>query len=107
MKRTLGIALLSVGLSACGGDDSLEVSASDFGKEWPLTVSSGVLKCKKDNGIPLAIIEVDGTEYQLNGAASSRGYAPINPIWKANPEIAGTKINIGPLIDKSLSLCAG
>ena len=37
--------------------------------------------------------------------AKKNGWREIDEIWKANPGIPGTKINMGPLLDKGLSLC--
>jgi len=83
------------------------VSSADFPGEWMLTVDKGELICKAPKGTANTIVFIvpDGTEYGVNGIATSRGYADIQPIWKDNPEIPGTKINIGPLISKGLELC--
>jgi hypothetical protein len=50
-----------------------------------------------------------GKTYGLNGTARNlekqRGYADIREIWKDDPVDSGAKINIGPIIEKGLSLC--
>ena len=79
------------------------VSSADFPGEWMLTVDKGELICKAPSTI--VFIAPDGAQYAVNGTATSRGYADIQPIWKDNPEIPGTKINIGSLISKGLELC--
>lgn len=94
--------VLLTGLVACSGD---EISKEQLGDDWPLTVESGVLKCIDDNGILLAIIEVNGVEYQLNGAAKSMGYENIDIIWSNNPSIPGARLSLSPLISKALELC--
>jgi hypothetical protein len=100
---SIGASLvLFTGLVACSGD---EISKEQLGEDWPLTVESGVLKCIEDNGVPLATIEVNGVEYQLNGAAKSRGYEDIDIIWSNNPSIPGTRLSLSPLISKALELC--
>jgi len=49
----------------------------------------------------------DGRRYAVNGTATARKDAPdIDAIWRANPALEGTKINIGPVIDEGLELCA-
>jgi hypothetical protein len=79
------------------------VSRADYGTDWPLTVESGVLACDSD----AATIEVGGTTYALNGTARTfRAGVDIDPIWAANPDVDGLKIDIGPLIDDALKLCA-
>lgn len=82
--------------------DTVEVGVSDFGSNWPLTVSSGKLKCTKN-----AVTFIDGaTIYALNGAAKELSYAvDVAPIWADNPSVAGLKKDIGPLIDRGLKLC--
>lgn len=94
----------ALALSACGNSD-MEVSSNSYDGEWPFTVNSGVVKCINDNGTKLAVFESEGTEYQLNGAAKSRGYTDISTIWKDNPDIPGTKISVGPMIQLALSQC--
>jgi hypothetical protein len=79
------------------------VSSADFPGEWMLTVDKGELICKAPSTI--VFIAPDGAQYAVNGTATSRGYTDIQPIWKDNPEIPGTKINIGSLISKGLELC--
>lgn len=81
---------------------SVEVSRSDFGEDWPLTVSSGVLRCEA----PQAVVFSTGDQaYAVNGMANTQGYQEIDAIWRDNPDIQGAKINIGPLIDRGLELC--
>lgn len=83
----------------------LEVSRSDFGDDWPLTVERGTLACEEPSAV---IFTTGGTTYAVNGMASGladqRGWeAEIDPIW-AEGEAAPRK-NIGPLIDRGLELC--
>ncbi len=76
--------------------------AKDLGSEWPFTVASGTLKCT-DNAITFT---ADGKTYGVNGTATGReNLPPIDPIWKPNPDIPGTKVNIGPVIFRGLDLC--
>jgi hypothetical protein len=105
IKKFLYIGIISILLSALVACSDAEVTKADYGDDWPLTVESGVLKCLDDNGLALAIIEVNGVEYQLNGAAKSRGYDDIDTIWSNNPNIPGTRVSLSPLIRKALELC--
>lgn len=50
------------------------VGSADFGANWPLTASSGALKCipvelRSGHKMEIAYIEVDGRSYALNGTA--------------------------------------
>lgn len=109
--REYGVALavlLTVLLPSCGSVDTTgeaegsRVNEADYGGDWPFTVSSGRLRCESGSAVVFA---TGGNEYAVNGAASSQGYPDIDPIWRDNPDIPGTKVNISPLIDDGLELC--
>lgn len=100
--------LMAVGmtLSACGGADpqTKQLGRADFA-DWPLTVESGTLKCEGSGGVGRVTIEVDGKTYAVNGSAKGdKANADITPIWAAD-STPGLKKDIGPLIQKGLSLC--
>lgn len=78
------------------------VTRESLGDSWPLTVDQAHVECLDGR---LAVVHANGTTYALNGTAKSRGYPAVDPIWRANPSIPGTKINIGPLIDIALKQC--
>lgn len=82
--------------------DTGEISREEYGENWPFTVDSGRLECWRG---PAAVFVTDGTVYQLNGVAKQMGHAPIDPIWRDNPAIPGTKISLGPVIQRALKLC--
>ncbi|MGA5537348.1 DUF2511 domain-containing protein [Mycolicibacterium nivoides] len=49
---------------------------------------------------------VNRTMYVINETAeNTRQFDAIEAIWKDNPEIPWTKVNIGPMLEKGLSLC--
>lgn len=84
--------------------DRQVVRAADYGDAWPFTVESGTVRCVKPRNE--IIFSSEGKVYAVNGTAkSNKDYADIAPIWKDNPQIEGTKISIGPIIDLGLSLC--
>ena len=80
---------------------SVVVTADEYGDKWPLTVSEARVTLIDKY---VAVLYAEGETYALNGTAQSRGYAPINPIWRDNPEIPGAKVSISPLIQLALSL---
>jgi len=78
-----------------------ETFEEEYGEEWPLTVPEATLVL-----LPFSVI-IARTEqgvFAMNGTAQNHGYAPIDPIWRDNPDIPGTKINIGPLRDALMDL---
>lgn len=84
---------------------------SEFGSKWPLSVDEGTVVCIQDAGRVVIFFESDGTRYAVNG--TSKGPTTmarfrlqrINDIWLDNPELPGTKISIGPVLDAGLRLC--
>lgn len=101
-RTLLCVGAVLVFVTACAGGGA-EVSRSDYGQEWPLTVDQGKLRCESPSAV--VFTAPDGSEYAINGAASTQGYAEIDPIWRNNPDISEAKVNIGPLIDDGLALC--
>jgi len=106
----LGLVLVGALL---GDPHEQKVSASTFPGEWPLTVEEDTLFCEPlDRSNPaqrqrvdrVAFRTPDGTTYAVNGTAQPK-YPRIDPIWRADPEIPGTKINIGGLIEAGRALC--
>ncbi len=109
-------AALGVG---CGGDESdsgggdskaspsARLSMSDVPQgEWPLTVSEGEVRCEVRDGVEGVIFRTpDGKDYLVNETAQSRGLPGIDPIWKQDPEVPGTHVNIAPVLDRGLKLC--
>ena len=107
MKR-LGIIVLCfiavlfiIGRALTKSETKAHIAQQDFGKTWPFTVTQGELRCDRD----AVTFQADGTTYAVNGTAGSRGFPRIDPIWSPNPDIPGTRINIGPIIKAGLALC--
>ncbi len=80
------------------------ITASDFGNEWPLLVSKGIIRC--DAPKIVTFITPDGMRYAVNGTATAFGHPEINPIWKDSPVAYVPKMNLSPLIDAGLKICA-
>lgn len=86
----------------CPQDGNEREVNADCIDPWPLTVNSGTLRCEAD----AVTIAAQGNTWNVNGVATSRDIGDeIEPIWEENPEIEGTRVNIGPLIDAGLDLC--
>jgi hypothetical protein len=78
------------------------LTKEQLGENWPLTVDSIRVDCIDAYA---AVAYHGNVTYALNGLANSRGFAEIEPIWRPNPKLEGTRINIGPLIDAALRQC--
>lgn len=96
----LSVALIIGCSSAPTGD---VVTGAEFGDAWPLTVDHGTLRCEP----PGAVIfqAPDGSDYAVNGLASSQGYPEIGPIWADDPDPLILKLSIAPILDRGLALC--
>lgn len=81
--------------------NSERLYAKDFGDDWPFTTDTGLLICRNRHMI---LFGTKGKVYALNGIAAGR-YPQVHPIWRDNPALPGTKINVGPLIDRAQKLC--
>jgi hypothetical protein len=107
--RSRGLLVCLAGLlllAGCGNTSGTEVSRDEFGAEWPLTVDHGTLRCEGSEGFGAVVFtDPDDNEYAVNGTAKGKGYQAVDPIWRDDPELAGLKVPIGPLIDRGLSLC--
>jgi hypothetical protein len=112
----IGISLLALSACASSGTDGASgggtshVSKADMGRQWPLTVDSGVLACSGSSGAGEVTFRApDGTTYAVNGLAKSGGNADIRPIWAPDRSMGpamGMKKNISPLIERGLRLCS-
>lgn len=116
---SLALFLAILASSACGGgteggaeeqaaaelaSNERRVSKAEFGADWPLTVSEGILRCE---GAGAVTFEAQDTVYAVNGLAEGLDAGiEIEPIWADDPELAGLKKNIGSLIDAGLALCS-
>ena len=83
------------------GHPGVLVTEDEWGERWAFKVDKGYVYSVNQ----AAIFEtVNGRKYQLNGVASERGYALIDPIWRNQPKplFEGQKVNIGPFIDLAL-----
>jgi hypothetical protein len=119
--REVVLAFLVTLASACaGGQDSARedagtprsagtadraatvVRASQFGDNWPLTIDSAEVDCIEPS---TAVARFGGRVFALNGMAMQRGFADIDPYWRADPKIPGARVNIGLLIDSALAHC--
>lgn len=73
---------------------------------WPFTVSEGTLTCTNLRGLEALTLTSNGITYALNEAAKGAGsYPAIDSIWRADPDVLGSRINIAEVIDHARTLC--
>lgn len=98
------------------------VGPAAYGADWPLTASSGTLRCipieqRGGRGQEIAYVEVDGRGYALNGTAGACVDRPsecaglklekIDALRVDDPTVGkGAKKSLEPLIDAARALCA-
>ncbi len=111
--NSLLLILAALSLIGCGNTASItsvNISEKDYGDRWPFLVSKGKLNCEGRSGFGAVTFTAQGITYAINGTAKAlakqrKGWKDIDEIWKSNPKLPGTKINISPIIEKGLSLC--
>lgn len=84
--------------------DRRTVRKEDYGDTWPFMVDQGIVRCvAPKNEI---VFSSGGKAYAVNGTAKANDlYGDIRQIWRDNPAIEGTKIDISPILNLGLSLC--
>ena len=103
MKKIL-IMLSVLFVSACSSTpNTTEISAEQFGDQWPLTVPKGTLSCEAPTHIIFTTQE--GQKYGVNGTASI-DYPSILKITK-DAENLGVKFKMSTnlLIEEGMKLC--
>ena len=118
MKRAVVVStiLLQSAIFDAKAGGSEVISADEYGKEWPFTVTSGLLRCVDPGAVTFA---ANGKAYGVNGlAVSDPRNEDLREIWKddTESEVAQywlkkgrpdliSKISIGPIISRGLKLC--
>lgn len=70
---------------------------------WPFTVPEGMLQC---GSLQRVTFTTNRVIYALNGAAKSAGgFEDVDSIWRDDLAYAGVKVNLGPMIQRGLTLC--
>lgn len=113
--------LIAKGLTLCGSPPASTPGAPTGGSNppaglveretwndgpWPFTVDYATLLCNKGADGERVLVVADREMYALNGTAkASKLYPPFDAIWADDPNGAGLKVNIGPMIDRGVALC--
>ncbi|WP_167492547.1 DUF2511 domain-containing protein [Pseudomonas leptonychotis] len=107
-KELFGLAIAGFLSSVAHAAGPQLISAEDYGDAWPFTVEEMHLSCLPGTAVVVADAET-GVMYPLNGQAKNKARAlalePIDSVWRADPDNAGAKVSLGPLIKQGLELC--
>lgn len=76
---------------------------------WPFTTDNATLMCSNtSNGLQRVTVTANREMYALNGTAKSQTDLPdFDVIWLDDPAAPGTKVGIGPMLQRGLALCNG
>lgn len=90
------------------GSGEAEISEAGFGKAWPFTVPSGVLRCKLLGELHLVTFSVGNVTYAVNGTARGRlkeyGFRDSDEIWKREPGAPEMRVS-STIVRDGLTLC--
>lgn len=107
-KGLISLALAGLYTSAVFAAQQDLISAEDFGDAWPFTFEEAYVACHAGRAVTVMDAE-SGRMYPLNGAAKGKaaalGLDDLESVWLDNAEIPGTKVSVGPVIEKGLTLC--
>jgi Protein of unknown function (DUF2511) len=102
------VVTLVLVLAGCGTGSGHEraISRADLGGRWPLTVSSGTLRCEGTGGTGEVTFATGGVTYAVNGKARATGhYQNLSAIWADDPSGGGVKADASTFINAGLQLC--
>ena len=91
-------------VSGCSYSTNMKINRDDLGDTWPFTVNSGVIACNHPSSA--VVFFTNEKIYAVNEVAKGqKRYADVREILRAHPSVAGSKIDIGPILDRGLKLC--
>jgi len=104
---TLALLVLAAN---CRAGSGITVSSQEYGDKWPYTIPEGVLECQTRIVVGYVkndvTIRYNGRIYAINGSArGNHNFAPLEQIWRDNPEHPGSKIPDPGIIKRGLQLC--
>ena len=88
--------------------NTAELKSADLGEAWPFTVERGTLQCHRNTFLTFT---ANSRIYAINGSASTYAksaqlpWVDVRPIWRDNPQIPGTKVPLGAVIERGTALC--
>ena len=105
MNRTTWGLLLAV-LVACGPSGGREVTRLQYGEAWPFTVAKGTVDCDAQGRAIFRTQRPDPSGvWALTGEARAYGYPAIDPFWRENPSMPGTRVPLTEMVRLALEQC--
>ena len=103
-RLSVFLLFLTAIVSGCSSSTNMKISRADLGDEWPFTVDSGVIACNHPSSA--VVFFTNEKIYAVNGVAKGeKRYADVREILRDHPSVAGSKVDIGPILDRGLKLC--
>ena len=103
-RLSVFLLFLTAIVSGCSYSTNMKISRDDLGDAWPFTVNSGVIACNHPSSA--VVFFTNEKMYAVNGVAKGQNrYADAREILRDHPSVAGSKIDIGPILDRGLKLC--
>ena len=74
---------------------------------WPFTEDAGTITCSQ---AAIFFVTEDGRRWPLNGTARSNAdqfsaEPLLDPIWRQNPDLPGTRVSVSPMINRGRETC--
>lgn len=107
MHRPSASLLVVALLGACSADkgfgETQEVTATDYGSAWPLTVDSALLNCDENGSIS---VQVQGAAFRIDDITDPQDVpSGFLRIWATDPAQASGRKELKPLLEHGRSLC--
>ena len=92
--------------AATGGTHTALVTQAELGSDWPLTVSSGWVRCiARSNAYTFKTAGGGAHIYALNLPALKLGYPSITAIQIQSQDGTGEPADVSPLQERAANLC--
>ena len=106
VAMVLGTFIVAGGGSDDPAPNARRLDSRDYDADvWPLTVSSGIVRCEESGAVTFQPTGGD-VRYAINEAAQGLTELPeLFTIWKRDPENNGLRVDISPVVEPGLDLC--
>jgi hypothetical protein len=93
-------------VGGCSSSTNMKISRADLGDAWPLTVDSGVVACNHPSSAVVFFTSESNKIYAVDEVARGmKLYADVREILRDHPSVAGSKMDIGPVLERGRKLC--
>ena len=103
-RLSVFLLFLTATVSGCSYSTNMKISRDDLGDRWPFTVNSGVIACNHPSSA--VVFFTNEKIYAVNGVAKGqKRYADVREILRDHPFVAGSQVDIGPILERGRNLC--